>query len=114
MAWRQLPARDNCPGDVALTKKEIIRQIAAELDIDQTLTKKVVQRCLDAIIDTLAQSGRIELRNFGVLEIRQRAPRKARNPKTNEEVFVPAKRVVAFQAGKNVVKRFQANPPGSA
>ncbi len=85
-----------------MTKKEIVRQIAAELEVDQTVVKKVVQRCLDSIIDNVTNHGRLELRNFGVFEVKQRAARKARNPKTNEEVFVPAKRVITFQAGKNV------------
>lgn len=87
-----------------MTKKEMIRRIAAELDLDQTLTKKIVQRCLDCIIEVVITEGRIELRNFGVFEVKHRAARKARNPKTNEVVHVPAKRVVAFQAGKNVIK----------
>lgn len=90
-----------------MTKKEIVRRIAAELNIDQTLTKMVVQRCLDSIIEALAKAGRIELRNFGVFEVKERAARKARNPKTNEEVHVPPKRVVRFQAGKNVKERLQ-------
>ena len=87
-----------------MTKKEMVRQIASELNVDQTLTKKIVQRCLDRVIEILAEEGRIELRNFGVFEVRQRAARKARNPKTNQVVFVPPKKVVRFQAGKNVAK----------
>ena len=93
-----------------MTKKEIVRQISAELGIDQTVAKKVVQRCLDRIIEIIVTQGRLELRNFGVFEIRQRVARKARNPRTNEEVHVPAKRVIAFQAGKNVIKSLQAAP----
>ncbi|MCK4601071.1 MAG: integration host factor subunit beta [Phycisphaerae bacterium] len=88
-----------------MTKKDIIRHIAAELGLDQTLTKAVAQRFLDVILEVLQREGRIELRNFGVFEVRQRAARKARNPKTNEEVHVPAKRVITFQAGKNVVRQ---------
>jgi integration host factor subunit beta len=85
-----------------LTKKEMVRRIAAELNADQVLTKKIVQLTLDTIVETLASRGRIELRNFGVFEVKRRAARKARNPKTNEEVFVPARNVIVFQAGKNV------------
>lgn len=91
-----------------MTKKEMIQAIAAELDIDQTLARKIVQRCLDSIVDTIVTRGRLELRNFGVFEVKQRAARKARNPKTNEEVYVPAKRVITFQAGKNVVARLRS------
>ena len=93
-----------------MTKKEIVRQIAAELDIDQTITKKVVQRCLDRILEVLQESGRIELRNFGVFEIKQRAARKARNPKTNQEVIVPAKKILTFRPGKNVAQRLSTAP----
>ena len=96
--------------EVELTKKDIVRQIAAELKVPQTLTKEVLQRCLDNIIETVMQKGRIELRNFGVFEVRRRAARKARNPRTNEEIHIPAKNVVTFQVGKNVAKRLQNFP----
>ncbi len=94
-----------------MTKKEMVRRIAAELKIDQTVVKKVVQRSLDTIVDTIATEGRLELRNLGVFQVKQRAARKARNPRTNEVVYVPAKRVVTFQAGKNVVLRVQNTQP---
>ncbi len=90
-----------------VTKKDIVRQISAELDVDQTLTRKIVQRCLDSIIEVLAEKGRIELRNFGIFEVKQRAPRKARNPQTNEEIYVPAKKSLTFRPGKNVAKLLQ-------
>lgn len=100
-----------CVGEVALTKKEIVRRIAAELDVDQVLTKKIVQRTLDSILAALARKGRIELRNFGVFEVKTRAARKARNPKTNEELLVPARNVVVFQPGKNVAARIARSRP---
>lgn len=90
-----------------MTKKEIVKQIAVELGVDQTLAKNVFQRCLDSIVDIAITDGRLELRDFGVFEVKQRAARKARNPKTNQEVFVPAKKVLTFQAGKNVAQRLQ-------
>ena len=93
-----------------MTKKDIIRQIASEMNVDQTLVKEVVQRCLDNIMDTVVTKGRLELRNFGVFQVKQRAARKARNPRTNEEVHVPAKQVITFQAGKNVTRSVQVSP----
>lgn len=96
-----------------MTKRELVRRIAADLDIDQAITREIVQRTLDAIIKAVVDNGRIELRNFGVFEVRKRAARKARNPKTNEEVLVPPKCVLGFQPGKNVAKRVaRARPPG--
>jgi nucleoid DNA-binding protein len=88
----------------------MVREIAAELKIDQILAKRIVQRCLDGILGVIQDQGRIELRNFGVFEMKQRAPRKARNPKTNQEVRVPAKRILAFRAGKNVAKKLLTAP----
>lgn len=90
-----------------MTKKEIIRDLAVQYGLDQTLTRKVVQGFLDKTIGILSESGRLELRNFGVFEIKQRAARKARNPKTNERILVPSKRVITFQAGKNVNRSLQ-------
>lgn len=91
--------------EVALTKKEMVRRIAAELKLEQVLTKKIVQRTLDSIVESLARTGRVELRNFGVFEVKKRAARKARNPKTNEEVLVPPRKVILFHPGKNVVAK---------
>lgn len=82
-----------------MTKKEIVKMIAEEIGLTQVETKEVVQSTLDAIIDAIASQGRIELRNFGVFEVKERAPRKARNPRTGEKLYVPAKRVVVFKPG---------------
>ena len=62
---------------------------------------------MDAIINTLKENSRIELRNFGVFEVKVRKPRKARNPKTGGEVFVPAKRVVTFKPGKKMIEKIR-------
>lgn len=88
-----------------MTKKDIVRQLAVDLQVDQTLTRKIVQGTFDCIVRSLLEDGRIELRNFGVFEIKTRAARKARNPKTNETVMVPPKRVITFQPGKNVASK---------
>ena len=83
-----------------MTKKDIVRSIADTLAVSQVQTKEIIQKTFDAIIETLVENGRIELRNFGVFEVRRRKPRKARNPKTGEAVKVPAKCVVFFKPGK--------------
>jgi integration host factor subunit beta len=85
-----------------VTKKEIVKKISEEINLTQLKTKDIVQRTLDAIIATLVEEGRIELRNFGVFEVKRRAPRKARNPRTGAKVFVPAKNVVTFKPGKEM------------
>ena len=85
-----------------MTKKEIVKKISEEIGLTQLKTKDIVQRTLNAIIQTLVTEGRIELRNFGVFEVKRRAPRKARNPRTGAKVFVPAKNVVTFKPGKEM------------
>ena len=60
-----------------MTKKEIVKKISEDIGLTQLKTKDIVQRTLDAIIQTLVSEGRIELRNFGVFEVKRRAPRKA-------------------------------------
>jgi len=91
-----------------VTKKDIVRRIAEELGVSQTLTREIVQRTFDAIIDTLTTEKRIELRNFGVFRIKTRRPRRAINPRTKESLQVPEKYVVRFKPGKELKKRLKA------
>jgi nucleoid DNA-binding protein len=110
-----------------VTKKEIVRTISEELGLTQLKTKEIVQRTFDAIVDTLVEEtrrklgkgnggtlGRIELRNFGVFEVKKRAPRKARNPRTGDRVFVEEKFVVTFKPGKEMEQRVRDLKSGAA
>ncbi len=99
-----------------MTKKEIVKDIADILGLTQLKTKEIVQMTFDSIIETLVNNGdhRIELRNFGVFEVKQRAARKARNPRTGERVDVPPKNVVTFKPGKRMeelVHKIKDAPP---
>jgi len=88
-----------------VTKKEIVRTISEEIGLTQLKTKEIVQKTFDAIVEALVEDGRIELRNFGVFEVKRRAPRKARNPRTGEKVDVAEKCVVTFKPGKEMEQR---------
>lgn len=88
-----------------MTKKEIVKTISEEIGLTQLKTKEIVQRTFDAIVETLVTEGRIELRNFGVFEVKKRAARKARNPRTGDKVDVPEKFVVTFKPGKEMEAR---------
>ncbi len=88
-----------------MTKKEIVKQISDDTGLTQLKTKEIVQKTFDAIVETLVEDHRIELRNFGVFEVKRRAARKARNPRTGEKVFVPEKFVVTFKPGKEMEER---------
>ena len=85
-----------------MTKKEIVKQISERIGLTQLKTKDIVQQTFDAIVETLLEDGRIELRNFGVFEVKQRKARKARNPRTGDKVDVPPKNVVTFKPGKEM------------
>ncbi len=88
-----------------MTKKDIVRTIAEQIDLPQFRTRVLVQRTFEALIDALVRDGRVELRNFGVFQIKQREARLARNPRTGETVTVRAKSVVTFKPGKEMEER---------
>ncbi|HEX7377890.1 MAG TPA: HU family DNA-binding protein, partial [Pirellulales bacterium] len=88
-----------------MTKKEIVKTISEEIGLTQLKTKEIVQKTFDAIVETLVEEKRIELRNFGVFEVKKRAARKARNPRTGAKVYVPEKYVVTFKPGKEMEAR---------
>jgi nucleoid DNA-binding protein len=92
-------------GKHLVTKKEIVKTISDEIGLTQLKTKEIVQKTFDAIVETLVEDHRIELRNFGVFEVKRRAARKARNPRTGDKVYVPEKFVVTFKPGKEMEQR---------
>lgn len=103
-----------------MTKNDMVIEIAKKTNVEQQKVKQIVQLTLDSIVEILATEKRIELRNFGVFEVRTRKARKARNPRTGAEVMVPSKQVVTFKAGKIMEERIEgshdpaASPPTPA
>jgi integration host factor subunit beta len=93
-----------------VTKKEIVKQISDELGLTQLKVKDIVQKTFDAIVETLLREKRIELRNFGVFEVKRRKARKARNPRTGEPVEVEPKNVVTFKPGKEMEEEVRKMP----
>lgn len=83
-----------------VTKKELVDRIADETGEKRVAVKKVVQQFLDEIIDELGKGNRLEFRDFGVFETKERAARIAQNPKTLQRVHVPPKRTVKFKVGR--------------
>ena len=87
------------------TKRDMVERIAESVGVTGDVARATVQATLDNMIDTLATTGRIELRNFGVFTVKVTAPRKARNPRTGESVMIGERRVVRFKAGKVMAER---------
>lgn len=88
-----------------VTKKELVHRIAEKTGVTKVVAKDVIQSFLNAIIDELAEGNRLEFREFGVFESRERAARTAQNPRTLEKVPVPAKRIVKFKVGRLMRKK---------
>jgi len=91
-----------------ITKKELVSRIAEKTGQTKVVTKEVIQLFLDEIIGELGKGNRLEFREFGVFEIKERAARKAQNPRTLEKVYVPAKKVVKFKVGRLMKERVAA------
>ncbi len=83
-----------------ITKKELIDSIAEATGQKRVVVKNVVQSFLDSIIVELGKGNRLEFRDFGVFEVKQRRARRAQNPKTLEAVEVPPKRTIKFKVGR--------------
>ena len=88
-----------------MTKKEIAWKIAEHSGVSQLVALEAVQLVFDGITKTLLDEGRIELRNFGVFEVKRRRARKARNPRTGETISVPEGSVVTFKPGREMEAR---------
>jgi integration host factor subunit beta len=93
------------------TKRELIERIAATSNLSRADVKRTVQAFLDSVIDELAQGNRLEFRDFGVFEIRERAARVAQNPKTLEPIDVPPRKTVKFKSGRLMKHPAEAGTP---
>lgn len=84
---------------MTMTKKDIVVKIADDTGIKQIEVKKVLQKALDDIIESLARGETVELRNFGIFKVKTRKGRIGRNPRTGDSVPIPEKKVVTFKPG---------------
>ena len=82
-----------------MTKKDIVLKVSDQTNLKQIDVKKIVQNTFDCIIDALIRGEKIELRNFGDFKVKQRRSRTGRNPRTNQVIPVPPRKVVVFKAG---------------
>ena len=90
-----------------MTKADIVKQIADSTGLTKTDVSMVVESVLDVLKDALERGDRIEIRKFGVFKVVERAPRKARNPRTGEEVPLPKRRAPVFVPSKHLRARIK-------
>lgn len=93
-----------------ITKKELVNRIADSTRQTKVVVKDILQKFLDEIVTELAAGNRLEFREFGVFEVKDRAARRAQNPRTLQKVQVPAKRVVKFKVGRIMRERIDDVP----
>lgn len=88
---------------MTLTKRDLVISISEETGLIQSKVFEVVQKTLDHIAASLAKGDKVELRNFGVFDVRTRKARVGRNPnKPETDVPIPARATVKFKAGKEM------------
>jgi integration host factor subunit beta len=85
-----------------MTKAELVERVAEKVHLTKKQTEAIVNILLNSITEALSKGDKVELRGFGSFRIRQRNPREGRNPKSGDAVFIPAKRVPFFKAGKEL------------
>ena len=88
-----------------MTRSELIKKLAIEKNISNTVAEKIISEILKNMTDTLISGKRIEIRGFGSFSLNYRPPRLGRNPKTGSKVQVPEKHVPHFKAGKELRER---------
>ena len=88
---------------MTLTKRDLVMRISEETGLKQAQVVEVVQKTLKYITESLAKGGKVELRNFGVFDVKIRKARVGRNPnKPGTDVPIPARAMVKFKAGKEM------------
>ncbi len=99
--------------DAAMTKSELIERVSERVPhISKKDTEVVVNTIFDSMTDALRAGKRIEIRGFGSFQVKVREAREGRNPKTGEEVKIPAKRTPFFKVGKELKERIDASGRG--
>jgi len=96
----------------AMTKADIVESLYASGVCSRKLSVELVDDVIGAVKETLASGERVKIHGFGVLEVLERAPRQARNPRTMEAVLVPSRRAVAFRASERLKRAL--NEPAEA
>jgi nucleoid DNA-binding protein len=83
-----------------ISKANLAHTLSDELEVSMTLAKQLVATFFEALTETIADGNRIEARGFGVFIVKRMKAKQGRNPRTGEQVYVPARRKVKFKPGK--------------
>lgn len=92
-----------------MNKQQLVTRLARESGLRREEVLTVLNGALDLMSAELAESGRVELRGFGIFTVEERKGRPARNPRTGESVWLPDRKVAAFKAAERLKSRID-NP----
>lgn len=84
-----------------MTKADLIAKVAEKAGLSKKDADKAANAVIDSITETLAAGDKVQLVGFGTFEVRKREARKGRNPRTKEEITIPASSLPVFKAGKS-------------
>ena len=85
-----------------MNKAELISATAEKAGLSKKDSEKAINAALDTIVDALKSDDKVQLVGFGVFEVKNRAERIGRNPKTKEEITIPASKIPQFKPGKTL------------
>lgn len=85
-----------------MIKKEIVERVAKNTGLNKVIVKRIVDEFLKILSDCFVNKERVELRNFGVFYFKNTKPKKARNPKTGEEVIIPQRMKIVFKPSRKL------------
>jgi integration host factor subunit beta len=94
----------------SMTKAEFIESLAQSLGQNKQETERVLEVVVDGLRDALLHGEKLDLRGFGTFKVRESKARQARNPRTGEVVYVPAKRVAVFKPSKELLSSLNKTP----
>ena len=83
-----------------MNKAELVSAVAEKTGMSKKDSEKAVNAAFDTITEALAAGDKVQLVGFGAFEVKERGVRIGRNPKTKEEIEIPASRVASFKVGK--------------
>ncbi|PER55604.1 DNA-binding protein [Bacillus thuringiensis] len=92
-----------------MNKTELISSVVEKSGLTKADATKAVNAVFGSIQDTLANGDKVQLIGFGTFETRERAERTGRNPQTGEDMVIPAMKVPAFKAGKELKEAVKGN-----
>ena len=96
--------------DGSLTKAALIAEVAHAAGLTKKRAAIIVDTVFGSIVETLHRGEKVELRDFGSFRLRNREPRRGRNPRTGDRVEVPSKRIAYFTPGKELKELINPDP----